>query len=262
MPEDLSKLDWEKFGMFIFGIIPGGAAVLVYQASQPELLHRVFGQPDLGYRTKLCAFIGCTLVIGFMIRVALMSILFPFVIKPIIFFCRERRELSAPWRDPRFREALKMRLPEFAPEDCPRISDAEFESMKAASNSIANPEERATAIQVNEQTRTRSEQIDKDWKKWYEHYSREFQTKNEIFDFQILIKISLASNIFVASVYVLISMCFVSALRTWWCILLCLFGVYCEIISVLDYQTSGFIAGPTLTRVIERLSSPRGSDGP
>jgi hypothetical protein len=124
----------------------------------------------------------------------------------------------APWRDPRWRIALKSYLGTDAPNDTYLVTQELIELKRQAVNFL--PEgHRPEAIAKLNGEKISSEIDDSRWSQWYEHFHQIILFGRDKRDFDSYVANGLNVNLASASVYVLLSMPFVPPVRHWWCVL-------------------------------------------
>ena len=250
MASEMSAIPWEKISTFALAVLPGGAALGVYQAAHPDFLHAVMSFPDLGYKTKLAVVVLCTLVAGFVIRTLVIDFFYNRFVLPIT---RLKRLESQEWRDPKFRAVFRDKFPELAPQEIPLISNEEFERRKLNANSMDEVEARKAAIRANLEAYDEALEVDSQWRAWFKHYSPPSARRVEMLDYRYQIREGLTSNIFAASIYLAVGSIFVPSLRTWWVALFSLGGVY-GFLSAQRYRQLAMIGPSALTQVLEKLT--------
>jgi len=121
---------------------------------------------------------------------------------------------GAPWRDTRWRVALKKYLGDDAPKDTILISQ-DLYNLKLQMANQQPPAQIQRAIAEAENEKLSAEIDDLNWSRWYDHFHWLVLTSMER-DFAFYVERGLHYNLQTASVYILISACFVPALRHWW----------------------------------------------
>jgi hypothetical protein len=220
---DLSKYPLEKLVYFIAGIIPGFVALLIYGLAVPGSFGWFFALGFLGYKTRISLILLVAFVAGNSLTTLLNAIL------GSIGATLDRREAKepykpphsyevAPWRDPRWRTALKNHLGGRAPIDSQLASQQLLSLMREQINN--SPEaQRPSALANLEHDRIQAEINDGKWEQWYDHYHRFILFNRGDLDIIWYVRQGLNFNLETAGVYVLISALVVTEVRHWWTIL-------------------------------------------
>jgi hypothetical protein len=216
---DLSKYPLDKLVYFIAGIIPGFVALLIYRVAVPGSFGWFFVLNFLGYKTKLSIVLLTAFIVGNSMTQFLSSILG--AAGGVIGAVRYQPPHSyavAPWRDPRWRIALKNHLQTQAPKDTQLMSQDLFIMMRAAVNNLPEAQRPGALVKL-EGDKLDTEINDHSWADWYDHFHKIVLLDQEKRDFQWHVYQGLGFNLEAAALYVLISALFVPSVRHWWCIL-------------------------------------------
>jgi hypothetical protein len=216
---DLSKYPLEKLVYFIAGIIPGSVALLIYRLAVPGSFEWFFALGFLGYKTKLTVVLLTAFIIGNSMTQFLSSILG--ATGGVIGSVRYQPPHSyaiAPWRDPRWRTALKKQLGAQAPKDTQVMSRELLTMMRTAANNLPESQRPAALLKL-EGDKLSTEMDDHSWADWYDHFHKIVLLDQEKRDFQWHVYHGLGFNLEAGAIYVLISALFVPSVRHWWCIL-------------------------------------------
>jgi hypothetical protein len=221
---DVTKFPLEKLVRFVAGVIPGFAALLMFQFVSPGSFQWFFDLGFLGYRTKL-AFI---LVVAFVVGNSLTEFLSRFLgalggAIGAVYWARRPIESSsslavAPWRDPRWRTVLRKQLGAEAPKDTSLISEELFQLRRAHIMEFVPAEDRASELAKLHLEKLGAEIEDSRWSSWYNHYHG-LVLLSEKRDFAWHVANGLNFNLQATSFYVLASAFVVRDVRHWWCIL-------------------------------------------
>jgi hypothetical protein len=215
---DLSKYPLEKVFYFVAGIIPGFAALLIFQLAAPGTFTWFFTLGFLGYKTKLALILLVAFVIGNSMASFLRGTLGMIggVIGGVVSqpYVPPQTQTIAPWRDPRWRTVLKKQLGAQVPNDTRLINDDFFNQRREIINLQPEPQ-RAAAIHALSQEKLLTEIDDGAWQQWYDHYHRIVLSDPER-DFQWYVGHGLAYNLETTAVYVVLSAFVVPAVRHWW----------------------------------------------
>jgi hypothetical protein len=164
---DYSKYPLERLVYYVAGIIPGFIAILIYRLA----VHASFGWflsiSFLGYRTKLSLFLVTSFVVGRTITSFIRGLLG--AAGGVIGATRAMRPYNlphsytvAPWRDPRWRIALKNYLGANAPNDSHLLTQELIELKRQGINFL--PEgQRPEAIAKLDVEKINSEIDDSRW---------------------------------------------------------------------------------------------------
>jgi hypothetical protein len=219
---DLSKYPLEKLFHFVASILPGSVALLIYQQAVPGAFGWFFALGFLGYRTKLSLILLAAFVIGYSLIVFLSSILGAIggaygAIISMRPYQPPHSYRIAPWRDPRWRLALKGRLGPRAPNDTNLMSE-ELLNMRRDHIARQPEEQRSMALADLELERTATEVDDGNWAQWYRQYHQiVFNLARQ--DFYWYVKYGLEFNLETSAICILIGAIVVPNVRHWWCIL-------------------------------------------
>lgn len=220
---DFSKYPIEKLLYFVLGIIPGFTALFIYQLAVPGTFNWFFANCFLGYKMRLVV----ATVVAFIVGNTMTAVL-SFILGAIggvwgtIMTQRPQTppaaEAIAPWRDPRWRSALKKRLGDQAPNDLQLIAPQVFMwRMQLIDTQVQDePARDAQRTKLNLE-KLGTEINDGQWAQWYDFYHHVLSTKEKE-DVEWFVHRRLSFNLEAAAVYVLCCAVVVPQLRHWWCI--------------------------------------------
>jgi hypothetical protein len=219
---DLSKFPLEKLFYFVAGVIPGSAALVIFELSKPGRYDWFLNDPFLGYRTKIILILVGALIIGNSLTVFLNRILGAVggaigsargvkLIKPL------RTELATPWRGATWRDLVKKELGDRAPQEAPFISESFFEQRTKWINSLPQAQQTQAALDLTSE-KLKSDVSDLEWEQVYDHYHKSVLFPQER-PFEWHVQNGFNFNLQATSLYVLISALVVPSVRHWWCIL-------------------------------------------
>lgn len=218
---DFSKYPLERLVYYIAGIVPGFAAILIYDSAAPASFGWFFSIGFLGYRTKLILALAAAFVVGYTLTSFLRGILG--AAGGAVSAIRAMRPYNlphsypvAPWRDPRWRIALRNYLGAEAPNDS-HLSTKELMELKRQGANLLPEGMRSKAMAELDVEKINSEIDDSRWSEWYDHFHRIVLGQDEQ-DFGSYVANGLNINLASTSVYVLLSAPFVPAVRHWWCV--------------------------------------------
>jgi hypothetical protein len=220
---DLSKYPLEKLVYFIAGIIPGFVALLIYALTVPGSFGWLITIDFLGYKTKLSLILLVAFVIGNSLTTFL-SALLGAIGGEIGRFNAQRPYKpapsydQAPWRDRRWRVALKNYLGADAPNNTYLLS-GEFLKLKHRHADYLPEPQRLLAHSEVESEKLTTEMDDLNWAYWYDHFHRIVLFDQLKRDFQWHVRQGLIFNLETTGLYLFICAIFVPYLRHWWCIL-------------------------------------------
>lgn len=219
---DLSKYPLHELFQFIAAIVPGFAALLIYQAAHPAAFAWFFSLQLVGYKTALTLIVLAAFIVGYTITTFLVSLLG--VIAGVIggvAVVQSRPAHSfkvAPWRDRRWRDAAKKVLGADAPDDTLVIPQESFEFRRKLLESYRDKNKAAEDLVALEQEKLNSEIDDSKWKDVYEHFHEIILSQLPADEFTFHIRTGLNFNLEAAGLYVLVSAMIVPAVRHWWSI--------------------------------------------
>jgi hypothetical protein len=219
---ELSKFPLEKLFYFVAGIIPGSAALVIFELSKPGRYDWFLKDPFLGYRTKTILILVVALIIGNSLTVFISRILGAIggaiggakgakLSKPL------RTEVAAPWRSATWRELVKKELGDRAPQEVPFISAWLFEQRTKMINSLPQAQQTQAAADLTSE-KLKSDSNDFEWEQVYDHYHKSVLFPQER-PFEWHVQNGFNFNLQATSLYVLISAVVVPSIRHWWCIL-------------------------------------------
>jgi hypothetical protein len=216
---DLSKYPLEKLFFFVAGVIPGFAALLVYHVAAPGSFDWFFLLGFLGYRMKLAIVMLLAFIIGNSMTTFL-SGFFGMLGGAYGGFLGSRPYRAphtvegAPWRDSRWRVALRKYLGADAPNDTILMSDGLYNLKIQMANSQPAAQVQMAVLAVNNE-KLGLEIDDGKWARWYEHFHSLVLTAPER-ELTRVVGRGLRYNLETASVYVWISAFWVRGLRHAW----------------------------------------------
>jgi hypothetical protein len=219
---DFSKYPIEKFFYFLAGVIPGCVALWVFQVAHPGTFEWLFANAFLGYRTKLAIVGLSSFVTGNSLNSFLNGLLGMMggIYGRIIGMRPYRPSKSyetAPWRDSRWRSALKAKLGSESPNDTFLMTQELYDLRRLQLDYLPKTQADLGLAQLNLE-KLQTEIDDSRWAQWYEHYHRMLYYPTSP-DPAWHVARGLAFNLETTALYLLISAVFVPALRKWWCII-------------------------------------------
>ncbi len=216
---DWSKYPLEKLVYFVAGVIPGFVALLVYNAACPGVFTWFLSLGFLGYRTKIITILVTSFLVGNSLTSFLGAILGGIggAIGGTPYKAPHTHNI-APWRDPRWRAVLSKVLGADAPNNTSLMQPWLYEHQKAAINQQPDVAQRNMALFQLEGDKFSLERDDSEWSRWYDYYHSTVLRPSDL-DVFFHVRRGLAFNLETTAVYLLISACFVHAVRQWWCIL-------------------------------------------
>jgi hypothetical protein len=221
---DFSKYPFEKLFGFAAGVIPGFIALLIFQLAAPGSFGWFFSLGFLGYKTKLSLIILTAFIVGNTMTTFLDSFLGALggAVGAVVAAQRPYKSPEshpvAPWRDPKWRIALKNYLGAEAPNNTHLIS-GQLLALKQRQIDVLAKEDRPVALAKLDLEKIESEIDDGNWEQWYAHYHSVV-----IFDYgkrelHWWVRRGLNFNLETAALYTLMSAFVVPGLRRWWIIL-------------------------------------------
>lgn len=262
---DLPKFPLEKIFYFAAGVIPGFVALLIFQLAVPGSFGWFFTLGFLGYRTKLSLILLTAFIIGNSMTTFLNALLGAAGGAYGTWSARRQAYQPpnsydiAPWRDQRWRVALRKRLGAQAPNDTLLLKEQLFNLRRESINFLPEAQ-RPSALAGLNLEKIESEMDDGKWAGWYEQYHHVILTRRPRWDAQAYVQQGLSFNLETAAVYALASMPLVPGLRHWWCIvpasMWTLILAAQQYTSVLHYKDKW----STLTEQIEYLSQDEGTE--
>ena len=231
--KDLLKYPFEKLMHVLAAVIPGFVALSIYHLANPGPLVWFWTLGSLGYLTKIWIVSIVALLIGSTINTLVSAILSGIRLVLQISPVEPQRPVVAPWRDPAWRAALSRVLPD-PPTDsqlwCPGLHALK---RKDAVDSVSSADRDAALAKV-EGERMQIEKDDAEWERWYRHYHFVVQQPS---DFVSYVQRGLQFNLETASLYALVSLFFVPAIRHWWCVAPAAFWV-CVLVGTEGWRTA------------------------
>lgn len=254
---DFSKYPLEKLLYYVAAVIPGLAALLIYELASPGSFTWFFSFEFLGYKTKL----GLILVVAFLIGYSMTAFLAASLgalggvvgaLTASRFYKPPHSYTTAAWRDPRWRAVLREYLGAKAPNDTRLLSDGEL-TLRQSLIDLRPEQERPMAYLRLNQEKLNAEIEDGNWASWYDHFHVLVLSERNR-DFHSSVWQGFASNLGATAIYVLICATFVPGVRHWWCILpacLWVFLLAAEVYGAIQRYTSKW---STLSEQIRYLS--------
>lgn len=221
---DLSKYPLEKLFGFAAGVIPGFIALLIFQLAAPGSFGWFFSLGFLGYKTKLTLIALTAFVVGNTMTSFLDSSLGALGGAVGAYIAGQRPYRSpeshevGPWRDPKWRIALKNYLGAEAPNNTHLIS-GELLALEKKKIEVLAKVDQPVALAKLDLDKIESEIDDRNWEQWYTHYHRVviFDYDERALDWWV--RRGLNFNLEAAAIYTLVSAFIVPGLRRWWTIL-------------------------------------------
>ena len=217
----MSKYPLEKLIYFLAALIPGFTALLIFELAHPGCFNWFFALPFAGYRTKIVLVLAAAFVGGYSIITLLgyfltsvggmVGALMPYEASHLVPW--------APWRDPKWRSAVKRYLGADAPEDKVLIKADYYEWKKENMISLLPEDQQGSALAALRVEQIESEMNDSHWERWYDHFDRLVRQEKTPVDWTTQMRHGLEFNFKATALYVLISAIWVPAVRHWWCIL-------------------------------------------
>lgn len=217
---DFTKYPLEKLSHYAASIVPGFAALAVYELTHRGAYAAFMNSDYLGYRTKL----GCLLTAAFLVGITLSSFLRSLLggIGGVYGAWRSTHlpdqaphsHRVAPWRDLRWRLVLKRHLGSEAPADLKLLNDEVYAVRKDFIMRQQSPTKEAMLSQLEDE-RLRWEINERHWANWYDHFHTIVLSTKES-DFHWNIRVGLLWNLATASLFIAVSAPFLSVLRNPW----------------------------------------------
>lgn len=216
---DFSKYPLERIFYLLAGVIPGLTALLVFELAVPGSFAWLFSLSFLGYKVKLSLVVLVAFVIGVTMSILLNGLLY--AIGATIADATSKEPYKdpasyeiAPWRDPRWRFALKKRLGEQSPNDTVLLGEGVVKVRQDVIGLLPANEREEANRKLNLE-KLSLEIDDGKWAQWYDFYHQAIN-KRYMQDFHWSVRRGLDINLEVAAIYILVSALFVSKLRHWW----------------------------------------------
>jgi hypothetical protein len=253
------KLPLEKVFFFIAGVIPGFVALLIFQLAVPNAFSWFFVLGFLGYKTKLYIVLLTSLLVGYSITTflnvmlgAVGGVIGSRMVKGP--YKSPHTYETGPWRDIRWRVALRARLGNQTPNDTTLVPEAVF-NIRRQTIDFMPENERPKAINDLTLEKLKAEMDDNQWAQWYDHYHYRVLLSRDKWDVQGHVAHGLNFNLESAAVYTLASTPLVPSLRHWWCILPAFTWIL--LLALEQYGSVRRLKDPwtTLTQQIEYLSA-------
>jgi hypothetical protein len=171
---DFSKYPFEKLFYFVAGIIPGFVALLIFERAAPGSFGWFFSMGFLGYRTKLALVLLVAFLVGNSMTTFLSGLLGSVggivgAITALRPYTPPHSYEVAPWRDPKWRTALKHYLGPEAPKDT-RPFFQELLTLMQKEVDYLPEQERPGALAKLRNDKLNAEIDDGRWEQWYDHY--------------------------------------------------------------------------------------------
>ncbi|HKW64678.1 MAG TPA: hypothetical protein VJN89_19150 [Candidatus Acidoferrum sp.] len=219
---ETAKVPLEKLFFFVAGVIPGLAALLIFNLAVPGSFTWFFAINFLGYRAKLAVMLLSAFIIGnsmttFLdVTLGMMGGAIGGIMAQKPYQAPEDYKI-APWRDMKWRVALSRCLGKRTPNNTSLISEMIFNIRKQAIDFL--PEgERLKALSELTLEKIQAQIDDGKWAAWYDHYHQKVLLGREKWDVQRHVMHGLNFNLETTAIYVLASAFRVPSLRHWWCI--------------------------------------------
>jgi hypothetical protein len=210
-----SKYPLEKLVYSVASVIPGFTALLTFQVAAPGSFSWFFRLSFLGYGAKLAVIVLVAFVVGFSMTTFLRVVLNG--LGGAIRSQRPRKSSYvrpiAPWRDPRWRMALKGHLGSKAPEDTVLMTEELFDLKRKALELQPEPA-RSLALKNLNIEKSKTELDDFYWAQWYDHFHRIVLEPSDR-DFAHMWS-AIDANFGTAGLFVLLSSILIPSLRHWW----------------------------------------------
>ena len=175
----LRTMDWfkyplEKLVYFVAAFVPGSVVLLSYEFINPGSIAWFFHFRFLGYGTEIALLIVVCFIAGFSVTTFLRSIIGAFWGA----YSNTRQRAfqpsysipTGPWRDPRWRAALKRHLDITAPNDTLPMSSELLEARKNFVNALIPEDQRAQKLVDLQTENFKYNQDDTRWSQWYGYY--------------------------------------------------------------------------------------------
>ena len=213
-----SKYPIEKLVFFVASVIPGFTALIIFQVAAPGSFDWFFHVYFLGYRTKLAIIAFVAFAIGFTMTTLLR--VFLGALGGVLRTLRSPKPAHtlsiAPWRDPRWRAAVKVYLGTQAPPDTVLITNDLFQLKHKALDLQPEPMKSFAIAQLTTE-RITTELNDSYWSQWYGHFHRIVLEPGDR-DFAH-VWWGLTTNFGTAGLYLILSSIVVPTVRQWWSLL-------------------------------------------
>lgn len=210
-----SRYPWQNLAYSVASIIPGFTALLIFQVAVPGSFTWFFRLSFLGYGAKLAVIVLVAFVVGVsmttFLQVALNGL------GGAIWSQRPPKSSYvrplAPWRDPRWRMALKGHLGSQAPGDTVLMTEELFDLRRKTLELQPEPA-RSLALKNLNMEKSKTELDDFYWAQWYDHFHRIVLEPSDR-DF-VHLWTAIDVNFGTAGLFVLLSSILVPSLRHWW----------------------------------------------
>ena len=214
------KYPLEKLIYFLATLLPGFTALLIYDLAHPGCFNWFFNISFPGYRGKLALVVFVSFVVGYTITVIMSSLLGGIggVIGGLTPYVHPPSLAVAPWRDPKWRYALKRYLGPDAPEDTTLITQESFNSQEEMIKKYYPDHDQATQIAKLGVDRWASELNDGRWADWYDQIDRTLKEQMPV-EWATQVREGLDINFEAAALCVFLSAIWIPATRHWWCFL-------------------------------------------
>jgi hypothetical protein len=226
---DLSKYPLERIFYLLAGVIPGFTALLIFDLKAPGSFHWFFSLGFLGYKVKLALVVVAAFLVGITITNLLNGILGAIGggivgVKSTEPYQHASSYEVAPWRDGRWRIAVKKRLGANAPNDTSLLTENLLGMRRQAIDDFRPAEERPEAHAALKLEKLNTEIDDGKWAQWYDFYHQAVIERDQR-EFHSTVRRGLNFNLEATAIYVLVSAIFLPKLRHWWCVVPCVVWV-------------------------------------
>lgn len=218
---DLSKYPIHKLFHLIAGIIPGFTALFIFELAKPGAFEWFFSLGSIGYRTRLSLILIASFIVGYTLTKFFSAFLGGLGGVLGAYYARKPYKpphsfMVAPWRDRRWRTALKNVLGADAPNDTQLMSKEVFELRRRTAEQFPNTLTTTALADLNLE-KLNLEIDDGKWEQWYDYYHNiVLLSENPDISFQV--QTGLNFSLEVTGLCILFSALFVPEVRHWWCI--------------------------------------------
>lgn len=179
---DVLKYPVEKLIYFLATLLPGFAALLIFEASHAGCFDWFFVIPFIGYRTKLAVAMFVAFVVGYSVTALLGYTLAALggMLGAVMPYVPPSSFAAAPWRDPKWRYALKRYLGPDAPEDTMLITPEGYSWREAFINASSPENQRQAQIAQLQADQFTSQSNDSRWADWYDQIDRTLREQMQV----------------------------------------------------------------------------------
>lgn len=265
---DIWKYPLHELFHFVAGVIPGFTALLIFQAAHPGIFHWFFSPNFIGYRTMLTIVLVVAFVVGNTITTCVAGIIG--AVGGIVGYSVALKApykpahlyKIAPWRDRRWRVALKKFLGTEAPRDSELMSQELFDLRQRIFSEYRDQQQAATELLALQQEKFNSEVDDSRWQQWYEHFHKVVLSEPPAHQLAFHVQTGLSFNLEATGLYLLVSAIVVPAVRHWWFIIPAFVWLLYGFAEVYDNLRKYIDKWSTLPAQINYLSqvAPEGGD--